>query len=115
MCTDTAMGISGSVSVGKYNLDRRYYNGDIVTINNYLLGMLLATGTAQSLTQFPSVEKKLLTAFAGVPLAICFGFDYKVAIGMSFDSSCTATWSFADGSTLAYYQTNHTLTYTAGS
>lgn len=111
---NTPAGISGTITVGKYTLDRRYYNGGIVTINNVLLGLLLSTGTAQSITPFPSVEEKLIAAATGIPLAICFGVDYFVAVSKGVNGGLI-TWRFADGSTLAYHQTNHTLTYTAGS
>ena len=110
-------GLQGEVSACTYQLDPRYYGGGIMKICNWLLAAQLLEGQAVSLLAFPRVEEKLLAAARrGIPLAIWLGMAYQMGVGgEQFNGSAGYQWALANGGTLTFNASAHTLVYTAGS
>lgn len=108
-------GLQGTVSTCTFQLDPRYYGGGVIKICNWLLAAQLQTGQAVNLQGFPRIEEKLIAAsLRGIPLAIYFGFGYVMGVSGELYNG-DYHWSLANGGTLTFDQTAHTLAYTAGS
>lgn len=105
--------VDGTLSICKWHMPRWFDPGRVCAITNGPLITLLRDFGTFDLTSAPALNERIRDAAElGEQLALMPGQGASSGVSVDFGGT---TWTFLDGSTIEYSESNNTLTYTAGS
>lgn len=105
--------VDGTLSICKWHMPRWFDPGRVCAITNGPLILMLKNLGTFDLTSAPALNERIRDAAErGEQLALMPGQGASGMISTTFTSG--RIWTFSDGSTIEYSESNHTLTYTAG-